>query len=379
MKPINQSQRISYVDNLRIFLIILVVLHHLAITYGAPGGWYYVENNADSLSILPLAIFVATNQSFFMGLFFFIAAYFSVGSLDRKGSKLFLRDRFIRLGIPLLFYFFVLSPLTIYLLVQQDNEVTTSFFEFLFAGRGWGFGPMWFVEALLYFTILYLGYRYLRKPVQSQTAVHLGFPANWMIILFVLFLALITFLIRIWLPVGWVLDPLGFQFPHFPQYISLFILGIIAFRNNWLSSITYKAGMRWFLVAQALIFIVFPALFILGGATSGNTEPFMGGLHWQSFCYAIWEQFVGFSLIIGLIGIFKKNMNTTSRWTRTMSTAAYGVYIVHPPILVFIGMSMRQLEIYPVLKLIILAPFVVVCCFIVAILIRKIPYVSKVI
>jgi len=31
--------RLYFIDNLRIFLISLVVLHHLSITYGAPGDW----------------------------------------------------------------------------------------------------------------------------------------------------------------------------------------------------------------------------------------------------------------------------------------------------------------------------------------------------
>ena len=49
-------KRIYYIDNLRIFLIALVVLHHLAITYGGPGGWYYVENESDSISSIPLTM-----------------------------------------------------------------------------------------------------------------------------------------------------------------------------------------------------------------------------------------------------------------------------------------------------------------------------------
>ena len=39
-----------------------------------------------------------------MGFFFMISSYFSPGSVDRKGSRVFLIDRLKRLGIPLLFY-----------------------------------------------------------------------------------------------------------------------------------------------------------------------------------------------------------------------------------------------------------------------------------
>ena len=77
----NRATRLFYIDNLRIFLIILVVLHHLAITYGAPGGWYYNESKAGFPEILPMAMFVATNQSFFMGMFFMLSAFFIITSV----------------------------------------------------------------------------------------------------------------------------------------------------------------------------------------------------------------------------------------------------------------------------------------------------------
>jgi len=35
--------RLLYIDNLRIVLTALVILHHLAIQYGAPGITYYIE------------------------------------------------------------------------------------------------------------------------------------------------------------------------------------------------------------------------------------------------------------------------------------------------------------------------------------------------
>lgn len=104
----NKSTRLFYIDNLRIFLIILVVLHHLAITYGAPGGWYYNKSEAGFPEILPMSMFVATNQSFFMGMFFMLSAFFIIPSLERKGIRKFGSDRLLRLGVPLLLFYFVL-------------------------------------------------------------------------------------------------------------------------------------------------------------------------------------------------------------------------------------------------------------------------------
>jgi len=45
-----------------------------------------------------------------MGLFLLISAYFVPGSFDRKGASRFLKDRLIRLGIPMAVYSWVLSP-----------------------------------------------------------------------------------------------------------------------------------------------------------------------------------------------------------------------------------------------------------------------------
>ena len=68
-----------FVDNLRIFLITLVVLHHLSITYGHSGGWFYYEGKPDELTTILFTIFNIINQAFFMGFFFLISGYFTPG------------------------------------------------------------------------------------------------------------------------------------------------------------------------------------------------------------------------------------------------------------------------------------------------------------
>ena len=96
--------RLLFVDNIRVFLTILVVLHHLMIIYSGNGSWIYNENREDEVTEALGAWFCSVNQAYFMGLFLLISAYFVPGSYDRKGAGRFLKDRLIRLGIPLLLY-----------------------------------------------------------------------------------------------------------------------------------------------------------------------------------------------------------------------------------------------------------------------------------
>jgi len=69
-----------------------------------------------------LTAFISINQSFFMSLFFAISGFFTPASYDAKGPGLFLRDRLVRLGIPLVVYFFVLNPALVYLAARIQGR-----------------------------------------------------------------------------------------------------------------------------------------------------------------------------------------------------------------------------------------------------------------
>ncbi len=125
------KDRLLFIDNLRILLIVLVILVHLAITYGAPvGSWYYHEGQAGMTESIFYVFFLAVNQSFFMGFFFLISGYFTPGSYERKGSWHFFKDRLLRLGIPLVFYIIFIDPLIEYALALSKG-FAGSFLDFL--------------------------------------------------------------------------------------------------------------------------------------------------------------------------------------------------------------------------------------------------------
>ena len=96
------------------------------ITYGASGGWYYNEVRPGSdVSSQLLSLFTGFNQAFFMGLFL-LAGYFTPGAVERHGAAIYMRERAVRLGLPLIVYFLLLSPVTIALAATARGRPASS-------------------------------------------------------------------------------------------------------------------------------------------------------------------------------------------------------------------------------------------------------------
>jgi fucose 4-O-acetylase-like acetyltransferase len=376
-----EKTRLYFIDNLRILLITLVAMLHLAITYGAVGSWYY-RNVPEGYMPIPLTWHNTTVQAFSMGLFFLISGYFTPGSYDRKGPRRFFKERLLRLGIPILCYDFVIGPLMAYPLMQvgalEFDGSYPAFLSMYYSSFHIGTGPLWFVEALLIFAGFYILWRVLTKAPVSSVQDGGKLPGNLAIALFALALGIVTFIVRIWLPIGWGFEPLNFQFPFFPQYICMFILGIIAYRRNWLVRIPDAMGKLWLGVALLLILILFPALFVLGGALEGGVSSFTGGLHWQCFAYAAWEQFTGVAMIIALLFLFRKWLNQQGSISKAMSASAYTAYIIHAPVTVLVAIAIRNISLYPLLKFALAVLIAVPLCFTLGNFIRQLPLAKRI-
>jgi len=321
-------------------------------------------------------MFVAINQAFFMGFFFFLSAYFVQPSFDRKGPTKFLSDRLIRLGLPLLFYSFVLSPFLSYLGYYFAEGRHISYWQYLsgFHPRI-DFGVLWFVAALLIFTLMYVAYRIAikKKPIK-----HRGLPTVKTIILTALAVGIATFFVRTIFPIGWVLKPLGFQLAHFSQYIVLFILGLVAYTNNWLNGLSVKICKR-FLIFVIVLVVFFPMFYVIKLTNDIPLDWFSGGRHWQSLLYSVWEQLLGFSMIIMLLSYGKALWNKPSVFLGTLSRRAFAVYIFHPLVVISASLAVRTWEIDPAIKLLVVAPAAVVGSFLLAAVVLLVPGVKKVI
>ena len=368
-----KKPRLLYIDNLRILLTILVIMHHFAIGYGGPGGFFYTEDGPMSdISFILITLFLAINQSFFMGFFFMISSYFSPGSIDRKGAGTFLRDRLKRLGIPILFYMLVIVPLLGYIDTRLRGFERTfgQHLSFIYSDfRGFSVAQMWFLAALLAFAILYLIWRQFAKPMSQMEQEP---PGNVAIAIFALVLGLVTFAVRIWMPVGAEVPVVSWQLAHFPQYIVMYIFGIVAYRRNWFETLRDSQARFWRWMILVLL-VLFPVLFVAAGALEGNIDAAMGGVHWESLAYSVWEQFMCVAMVITLLVWFRKRFTDQGRLAKTMSGAAYATYIFHAPTIVLVALALRGIRLDMGLKYLLVVPFAVAAAFLVGYLIKRLP------
>lgn len=322
--------RTAWIDHLRIALTFLVVLHHVAIAYGGSGGWYWKE--LPDGSSLPLVLFNAVNQSFFMGFFFLLAGYYTPPAYERKGPRRFLAERLLRLGVPLLVYSFVLSPLTVALSRNANGEAFgTAWLDQMRRGD-FEPGPLWFAEALLLLAVAYVAWRALtpRAPTEAAPTT----LSTRAILLAALAIGAANVLVRLWMPVGQ--DVLGLQLGYFPAYLVLFAAGAVAARTRWVEQVLWSQAWPWLLASLTLI-AALP--FVIAAAPA--IEAFVGGLNPFAVTYAFWDPFVAAGIILTLLYSFRTYLNQDRPASRWIARRAYGVFIVHPPAVVACSLTLR--------------------------------------
>ncbi len=346
----SSGERLFFVDYLRAVLAILVVLHHVALVYGASlDGYYYVEPPfTNPLAFVVLLVFALGNQGWFMGAFFLLAGCFTPGSFDRKGPWVFLKDKLVRLGIPLALFYFVLSPISFigyYLMPAELTGITGT----LTWQRFWqaypnfiGVGPLWFVMLLLIFNLGYTVWRMIAKnrsdPAKTSTPGYLSIAA------FILGLAGLSYLWRMVIPLGESV----LQFPtlaYLPQYLSLFIVGAIAYRRDWFRTLPSTMTAVGFGMALIAGVILFPLAFsgqMFSLALGPALDNAMGHGTWQSAVYALWDSTFVVGMCLGLLTLFRRLFNGQGRVGRFLAQHSYTVYVIHIPIIVFVAYALHH-------------------------------------
>jgi glucan biosynthesis protein C len=371
--------RLLYIDNLRIVLISMVVLLHLGITYGSSGDFTYKEQVPENVaSVAVLTLYTTIAQAFTLAFFMLISSYFNPPAYDRKGPGAFVKDKLKRLGIPTLFYWAVLNPLLfIVIRAWQGLPLIPPDQSFLaFWTHHLSVGPMWFVEALLIYSLIYALWRLATARRDAAppppAAGEARAPGNGAMALFALGVGLVTFVVRLGWPVDRWLEPFHFQLAQHAQYLAYFLVGIFAYRRNWFAGVRVAQAKLWAWVVVGLV-LSYPVIIVLSGALEKGIEEFKGGFTWQSALYSVWEQFLCVALIVALLVWFRERFNRQGRLAAAMGADTYAVYIFHPLVIVSLAYALSGIVLVGVVKWVLVAPLALALCFLVAHYVRKLP------
>ena len=383
---VEPKSRIYFADYLRAALVSLVVLHHISITYGASGSFYYIETATSAAAGGLLSLFTNFNQAWFLGCFFLISGYFSPTSFDHKGPRKFLTDRLIRLGIPLLIFFFMLSPITVYIAFSHASAAQLASaglpsplaWTWQFYANSVGTGPLWFVEMLLIFEFGYAIWRFATSDLSGQKEKRRSFPSYRKIFIFILLLAVASYLIRIVLPIN--ASALGFpSLFDLPQYLSFFIIGTVAARGDWLRKMPGSMAKRVFgiaLVATATLLV----LAIAGTEVSSlGWGSLVGQGSLSSAFYALWDSTWAVGMTMFAIAFFRRYFNSPGRFWKFFSQHFYTAYILQATIIVAIAaIVLSPIHIESLLKFGLASVIILPTVWAAAYVVRKIPFADRV-
>ena len=370
--------RIAYLDNLRILVTSLVVFHHTIMTYTVPDSWYFHDTPILGVGQFLLTVFTALTSSFFMGFFFLLAGFFTPQSYDRKGPARFLRDRLLRLGIPIGFYVLVVYPFIRAMVTVRVADPGAAFwptYGSALCDISFSPGPLWFVTALLIFSVAYVLVRITTSRFAEGKKREAQPLSNRKIVLLGLGIGIATFLLRIAYPNGkeWFVFRVG----DFAQYVALFGAGVFAYRKKWFEKLTRKQGQQWLWAAIGIVFML-PVVGLLGNALDGDPSELLGGFGWPSFAFSLWWSMQGIAIIVALLINFREHLHHQGALARELARSTYTVYILHAPIVVGISLLLLSTGWHSAIKLPIACIASLVVCFSISTQIRRIPLSNRI-
>ena len=341
----NCKQRLFFLDNIKIFLTILVIIHHVGQAYGPTGGFWEYKNSLGE-NIPALGRFFAVNAAYFMGFFFLISGYLMIMSFDKNNGKGFIKKRLIRLGIPLLFIFLILKPIQMYFhYIHYSGNVPLSFFQYylnIWLGLNgmpegfivtdvfpeMNFGHAWYIEHLLVYAVIYWFFRTVlkNKTIKNQE----NMLSIWKILIIAIIIAISTAVVMNWYLYDESIGLFGFfqvEVAHWPQYLVMFITGCIAYRKNWLFKLKTKTGYGFLIIAILIIVAVFADV------------PVPSMIIW-----GIVSSFLAVFLIFGMITLFRNKFNKTTPFISVISRSSYAAYLIHFPIVLLIQYSLDKVS-----------------------------------
>ena len=343
-----KGNRIYFLDNLRTFMIFLVVLYHAGGVYESSGIWasfWLVDDPSTNhlAGILNIIIDI-----FVMPTVFFISGFFMPLSMKKKKGWAFLKSRFKRLIIPWIVAVLTLIPLYKIIFLYSRNLPQESWTTYFHWSNGiWSQNWLWFLPVLFLFDILYLLFSRANINISSITLK----KAIWAIFLIGLIYSICMSIFKFQ---GWTKTIfIDFQNERLLTYFMIFLLGALCYNlkifesdvtsKNLYIVINCTAWIPINLYILVLInFFIRPGNFIFSGIVDII-------LLWLGFYLSL------LCLLYLMVTTFRYYLNRQGKILKALNENSYNVYIIHVIVIGCIAVIMLNMTIPSLLKYLTLA------------------------
>jgi hypothetical protein len=367
-------------DRARTFLTLVVLLHHAVIPYTYFG-------HTDPVSWAGFDVVVLATDSFFMAMFFFLSGLFTWSGIARKAPSVFLRDRLLRLGLPFAIAAFTVIPLAYYAIAlrHEPGLSFTAFWWKTITVGPWPSGPIWFVWVLLAFdltaSLLYRVSAHLVDPGNRVSLRGFDQPAVfWLLLVVVTTIAYVPALLYFGGSKWFELGPFSVQASRILLYFAYFFIGVSVGAANFERGILSAGGQlpkqRWLWVIATLIpYCLMWGMIYIKREVLGNPDP---QPHWYQAIYGTFFVLFSGSILLAILAFFLHQKSPGPNLLDRMQADAYGIFLVHYPIALWIQYALYGYSLPAIVKAAIGFVLTVILSWALTAGLRKIPGASHV-
>jgi hypothetical protein len=372
--------RNAALDRARTFLTLVVLFHHSVIPYTYFG-------HTDPKFWIGFDAVVLATDSFFMAMFFFLSGLFVWPGLVRKGPFSYLRDRLLRLGLPFVICAFTIIPIAYYAIALHrtpDLSFADFWWKTITVGP-WPSGPIWFLWVLLAFDLVASLLCRLRPnlldPINRLSLRASERPAEF----FAVMLAVTAILYipgRVYFgPGSWFeFGPFSVQHGRVLLYASYFFfgagIGAAALDRGLLSADgrLAKSGWGW-MIAALVPYCLMWALIYVKREILGNPLRLPD---WYEASYGLFFAAFSVAIMFAILAYFLRFKRSGWSILDPMQGEAYGMFLVHYPIVLWIQYWLFDVDVPAVVKVMVVFPLTVALSWAATAALRKIPGATRV-
>jgi glucan biosynthesis protein C len=349
--------RLISMDFVRVSALLGVILFHASGAYANVPYWS-VQNGTSNIAIGIRELV----DVFIMPLFFFLAGYFTLSSLSKKGSWRFFKSKFWELGFVWVVIVILVIPFSWWIVNRHtaSGSYLTTWFTWIQSAGQTRLGVFetpaqsvhlhfWFISLLFAFFIAFLlihkiassyagSFFRIGKTELSSKKTAQAILAFGVLCTVGYFVSLLLVQDSSWLTINLFLE---FQPSKLFIFAACFGLGIYAFSKNWFINGKEIGKLSFWILATILLSAAF---LIVGQDVFQNPLTTTTLSPAYLVLYASLRSFLLLSMTFTVCSIGVRYFNRPSRAISSIANNSYNIYLLH---LFFVSMFQDILMIWP--------------------------------